>query len=160
MPSVLSATSPFSSRTWRASDSTRSEWRRGYPRGLAGLALVPPIPRNLATRPPRGRPSLSPMNGSARTAADKRQARRRHWFSGPRHPGSPQLAEVGFLSLRELIVLRKDVTAARMRSRSSGHGISVPRLRGLWRRPDPKRPSGLNGIFPSPARGSGERSRH
>jgi hypothetical protein len=37
--------------------------------------------------------------------------------------GSAQLAEVGFISLRELIVLRKDVTAARMRSRSSGRGM-------------------------------------
>jgi hypothetical protein len=34
-----------------------------------------------------------------------------------------QVADVGFISLRELIVLRSDVTAARMRSRSVGRGI-------------------------------------
>ena len=42
---------------------------------------------------------------------------------GAGRTGTPQLAEVGFLSLRELIVLRKDMTAARMRSRSVGRGI-------------------------------------
>ena len=37
--------------------------------------------------------------------------------------GSAQVADVGFSSLRELIVLRSEVTAARMRSRSSGRGM-------------------------------------
>jgi hypothetical protein len=42
---------------------------------------------------------------------------------GRRHPGSAQEADVGFISLRELIVLCSDVTATRMRSRSVARGI-------------------------------------
>jgi hypothetical protein len=42
---------------------------------------------------------------------------------GPAPSGSAQVADVGFISLRELIVLRSDVTAARMRSRSVGRDM-------------------------------------
>jgi hypothetical protein len=43
--------------------------------------------------------------------------------SRPAPSGSAQVADVGFISLRELIVLRSDVTAARMRSRSVGRDM-------------------------------------
>ena len=82
------------------------------------VAYCPLASRSVYGSPVSGSSSASRGRGSCRGAFPWRQGFRLGWAVG-----SAQEADVGFSSLRELIVLRRDVIAVRMRSRSVGRDI-------------------------------------